>query len=106
MSRDSLNVSYYESGKQLSREKKFQEALDAFCRVDLGYKDVRLQIARSKKELAVSHYINGVKYFTEEEIEKAIEEWETALALDPHHPKAGKDIETARLLLQKLEKIQ
>ena len=106
MSPESTDASYYESGKQLSREKNFQEALEAFYRVDPGYKDVKSQIAENKKQIAESHYINGIKYFTEEEIENAIEEWETALALDPNHPKARKDIEAARLLLRKLEKIK
>jgi tetratricopeptide (TPR) repeat protein len=105
MPRESLNASHYESGIQLNRDRRFQEALDAFSRVDPGYKDVKLQISRTQKHLAESHYINGVKYFTEEEIERAIEEWEIALVLDPKHPKANKDIEDARLLLQKLEKI-
>jgi tetratricopeptide (TPR) repeat protein len=56
--------------------------------------------------LAEAHYIKGVKFFIEEDIEKAIQEWETTLSLEPDHPKAKKDIENARQLLQKLEKIK
>jgi tetratricopeptide (TPR) repeat protein len=56
--------------------------------------------------LAEAHYLKGVNFFVEEQIEKAIQEWETTLSLEPKHPKAKKDIETARNLLQKLEKIK
>jgi tetratricopeptide (TPR) repeat protein len=56
--------------------------------------------------LAEAHYLKGVNFFVEEKIEKAIQEWETTLSLEPRHPKAKKDIETARNLLQKLEKIK
>ncbi len=59
-----------------------------------------------KKQLANSHYIKGVKYFTDEELDKAIKEWEETLDLDPNHPKAKKDIENARSLLQRLKEIR
>jgi lipopolysaccharide biosynthesis regulator YciM len=67
--------------------------------------------AREEKQqesssLAEAHYLKGVNFFVEEKIEKAIQEWETTLSLEPRHPKAKKDIETARNLLQKLEKIK
>ena len=105
-SHEIMNASYYQWGKQLSREKKHDEALKAFRRVDPGYKDVRIQLAQNRKQLAEAHYIRGVKYFMEEEIEKAIQEWERTLALEPHHPRAKKDIANSLDLLQKLEKIK
>jgi tetratricopeptide (TPR) repeat protein len=63
-------------------------------------------VAFTKKQLAGEHYLRGVKYFTDEELDKAIKEWETTLTLDPNHPKAKKDIENARALLQKLKEIK
>ena len=104
--RELMNAAYYQWGKQLGQEKRYREALEAFQRVDSGYKDTPVQIAQSRKEMADAHYINGVKLFTQEEVEEAIQEWEAALALEPKHPKAKKDIESARNLLQKLEKIK
>jgi tetratricopeptide (TPR) repeat protein len=101
-----LNASYYQRGKQLSRERKYHEALEAFNRVDPGYKDVNFQLAHNRKHLAEAHYRKGVKFFIEEDIEGAIQEWETTLSLEPDHPKAKKDIENARNLLQKLEEIK
>ncbi len=101
-----INESYYQTGKLFIQRKKYQQALDVFDRVDSGYKDVRESIAFAKKQLAGEHYLRGVKYYTDEELEKAIKEWEVTLALDPNHPKAKKDIENARALLQKLKEIK
>ncbi|HSR13097.1 MAG TPA: hypothetical protein VLS90_16745 [Thermodesulfobacteriota bacterium] len=64
------------------------------------------QTADTRKQLAEAHYIEGVKFFVNEEVEKAIREWESALSLDPDHPKARKDIENGRNLLKKLENIK
>lgn len=101
-----MNASYYQLGIQLGQEKKYNEALKAFQRVDPGYKDVSIQLAHNRKQLAEAHYIKGVEFFIEEEIESAIQEWEATLSLEPKHPQAKKDIENARNLLQKLEKIK
>jgi len=104
--RELRNASFYELGKKLGQEKKYKEALEAFHRVDSGYKDVSNQRAQNQKELAEIHYIRGVKFFIEEKIEGAIQEWEITLALEPKHPKAKKDIQNARSLLKKLEKVR
>jgi tetratricopeptide (TPR) repeat protein len=104
--RNLINDSYYQTGKLLIQRKKYQRALDVFNRVDSGYKDIRESIAFAKKQLAGDHYLRGVKYFTDEELDKAIKEWEATLALDPNHPKAKKDIDNARSLLQKLKDIK
>ena len=101
-----MNTCYYQWGQKFSREKKYEEALRAFQRVDSGYRDVRILIAHHRKQLAEIHYINGVTFFVDEEIEKAIQEWEITLSFDPNHPKAKTDIENGRNLLKKLEKIK
>jgi tetratricopeptide (TPR) repeat protein len=101
-----MNASYYQWGKRLSRERKYEEALEAFNRVDPGYKDINFQLAYIRKQLAEEHYLKGVKFFIEENIENAIQQWETTLSLQSDHPKAKQDIENARNLLQKLEKIK
>lgn len=54
-------------------------------------------------ELAQVHYRNGVKHFINEDLNKAIAEWEIALDCDPDHAKARENIENARRLLQKIE---
>jgi tetratricopeptide (TPR) repeat protein len=104
--RSLIDESHYQIGKLFIQGKKYEEALEILNRVDAGYKDVSKSIAFAKKQLAEEHYISGVKYYTEEELEKAIKEWEATLALDSNHPKAKKDIENARGLLQKLKEIK
>jgi tetratricopeptide (TPR) repeat protein len=101
-----INESYYQMGKSLSKGKKYKEALDVLDRLDPGYKDVRESVAFVKKQLAGEHYLRGVKYYTDEELDKAIKEWEITLTLDPNHPKAKKDIDNARALLQKLKELK
>jgi len=54
-------------------------------------------------ELAQIHYRNGVKHFINEDLEKAIAEWETALTCDPEHAKARENIANARRIQQKLK---
>ncbi|MBP1715232.1 MAG: peptidoglycan-binding lysin domain protein [Deltaproteobacteria bacterium] len=103
--RELINASYYEMGSQLGREKKYDEALKAFQRVDPGYRDRDIQLIHNRKQLAEVHYLQGVKFFIEEEIERAIQEWETTLKLEPGHPKAITDIEKGRNLLYNFKKI-
>ena len=100
------NASFYALGKELGQEEKYNEALEAFQQVDSGYKDIRTQVSQNQRRLAEVHYKNGVKLFVEEKIEGAIQEWETTLTLQPRHPKAKNDIENARNLLKKLEKVR
>jgi len=101
-----ISLAYYQNGKALIQTKKFPEALAALNRVDPGYKDVKESILYAKKQISEAHYLQGVKFFTEQELEKAIQEWETTLAYDPNHPKARRDIESARGLLQRLKEIK
>jgi tetratricopeptide (TPR) repeat protein len=60
----------------------------------------RLQgVLRARAE---EHYKNGVKFFLEEDLEKAIEEWQTALTYRPDHPQAIESLREARRLLRQL----
>lgn len=100
------NASYYEMGKRFHQGGKYQEALEQFNHVDSGYRDSKELIASTKKQLAEVHYISGIKYFTEENLDKAVAEWQETLKLNPQHPKAKGDIENAAKLLQKLKEIK
>ena len=80
-----------------------------FGLIDENYKDVKEITASIKTKMkndAEIHYKKGVKYFINEELKKAIAEWEKTLLLNPMHPKAVKDIENAKHLLMELEKIK
>ncbi len=90
-------------GTRLGRDKKYDEAVKAFLRVDSGYKDGDIRLVQNRKQLAEVHYLRGVKLFIDEEIESAIEEWEATLTLEPAHANAKKDIQNGRNLLQNLK---
>lgn len=100
------NASYYQMGKTLSAQKKYEEALGQWSRVGPGFRDISELIASVKRQFAEVHYVNGIKYYTEEKLDKAVQEWEETLALNPQHPKAKGDIENALKLLQKLKDIK
>ena len=100
------NASYYQMGKMLSAQKKYEEALGQWSRVDPGFRDISELIASVKRQFAEVHYVNGIKYYTEEKLDMAIQEWEETLKLNPQHPKAKGDIENAAKLLQKLKEIK
>ena len=104
--RNLTNASYYQMGKTLHQQKKYEEALDQLERVDPGYRDVSELIVGAKRQLADLHYVRGIKYFTEEKLDQAIEEWQVTLKLNPQHPKAKDDMENASKLLQKLKEIK
>lgn len=56
-------------------------------------------------ELAQTHYRNGVKHFINEDLQAAVDEWEQALICNPDHEKARENIENARRIMQKIEKM-
>ncbi|MCP4694911.1 MAG: polysaccharide deacetylase family protein [Desulfobacterales bacterium] len=106
---DMKNAVYYQMGKNLLQEDKPREALKMFELAAPDYKDVGALISGTRQSLearADIHYRNGVKHFVHERLEGAIMEWSKALALDPDHKKAKRDLENARKLLEKLKMIE
>lgn len=103
------NQTYLAMGKELMLRKKYTKALNMFNQVDANFEGVQEAIEDLNKQRmreAEEHYRRGVKQFLNEELAKAIEEWEQTLILNPEHAKARKDIENARSLLEKLEKVE
>jgi tetratricopeptide (TPR) repeat protein len=106
---DLKNASLYQIAGSLRQQHKYLEALETLKKLDPRYKGVQKDIAEVKvllKKQAEENYRIGVKYFVNEEIDKAIKTWEKTLILDPQHPKAGQDIKKARRLLNKLKKVE
>ena len=94
----------YALGKHLIDGSEDEKALEILSRLDSGYEDTAQMIAHAKGRLnarAEALYRSGVKHFLNEELEKAIQDWEKALSLNPNHPKAAQDIENAERLLNK-----
>jgi tetratricopeptide (TPR) repeat protein len=103
---DLANASNYQMGKIMSEGKNYKEALKYFSRVDSNYQDIKDARVLTQNRLAEVHYNTGVKFFVNDQLEKAIVEWEEALSLNPKHLRARKDIENAQNLLKKLQELK
>ena len=106
---DLINTAFCQQAKHLTIRKNYTEALNVLNRADPQYDCVEKTISNIKKSMkkqAEVHYLKGVKHFLNEELQSAIKEWEKTLALNPEHNKAKKNINNARSLLEKLEKVK
>jgi len=104
-----INTAFCQQGKNLIIRKNYTEALNVLSKADPQYDCVKKTISdvyKAKKKQAEVHYLKGVKHFLNEELQSAIKEWEKTLALNPEHKKAKKNINNARSLLEKLEKVK
>jgi tetratricopeptide (TPR) repeat protein len=106
---DLQNTSYYQIGKKLRTKRKYFESLEMFKKVDPGYEGVKESISAVNRTIlkqAETHYRTGVDHFVNEDLERAIAEWEKTLLLNPEHQKAKRDIKDARNLLEKWKQIK
>lgn len=99
-----FNSAHYQWGKKLLDEGKEAEAIEIFSVLDKGYQDTGQLLTQTRAQLharADALYRKGVRFFLNEDLEKAINAWSEALKLNPDHPKAKQDIENAIRLLDK-----
>ncbi len=95
----------YQMATGLAQKGSNLQAVKAFLRLPKGFKDTGKQLDAA---LAVLHkaaepvYLEGVKYFIAEDLQKAVEAWERTLQMDPWHPKAPGDLQKAKQLLEKV----
>jgi len=104
-----FTTSLCQQAKDLLIRKKYDDALRVLEKADpasVCVEKIRLAVKKSIKQQAEAYYIQGVKYFLNEELERAIKEWEKTLELNPGHDKAKKNIKNARSLLEKLKKVK
>ena len=104
-----IRSSFCQQGKDLLIQKKYDDALKVLDKADPDdgcVEKIRLGVKNAIKQQAEAHYIQGVKYFLNEELQNAIKEWEKTLKLNPEHDKAKKNIQNARSLLEKLKKVK
>jgi tetratricopeptide (TPR) repeat protein len=102
-----MRASTYETGRSLLREKRYVEALKVFRGLKPDYRDVRQIIQILEKNLqneAESHYKQGLVYYSSGALDKAIEEWQETLRLNPTHPQAGQDLTKARRQRERLNR--
>jgi tetratricopeptide (TPR) repeat protein len=106
---DIENAVYHQIAQEFERFGKYTDALNTMLKVKSENQSTKSYITHLKqmvKDKADKHYRQGVRYFVNEELEKAIKEWERALAIDPTNEMAQKDIGNAKSLLEKLRQIQ
>ncbi len=58
------------------------------------------------QDQAEIHYGKGIKHFLNQELERAVDEWEETLRLNPDHLNARRDLQKARRMLETLKKIR
>jgi tetratricopeptide (TPR) repeat protein len=102
------NAALYQIAERYRKQHRYLESLETLNRLDPQYKGVQEDIAQVKvllKQQAEENYRIGINFFINEQFEQAIKSWEKTLLQNPHHPKAGQDIEKARRLLKKLKEV-
>ena len=100
-----MRASTYERGRSLLREQRYVEALNVFRTLKPDYRDVRQIVQILEKNLqkeAEGHYKKGLAYYTSGDLDKAIEEWQETLRLNPTHPQADQDLQKARRQRERL----
>jgi tetratricopeptide (TPR) repeat protein len=103
------NAVYHQTAQEFERFGKYTQALNTMLKVKSDNESTKSYISHLSlmvKDKADIHYRRGVRYFVNEELEKAIKEWEQTLAIDPTNEMAQKDIGNAKSLLEKLRQIQ
>ena len=95
----------YQLAADLAKRNSNIQATKAFMRLPKTYKDTGKQldaVLSTLHKAAEPSYLEGVKYFIAEDLQRAVEAWERTLQMDPWHPKAMGDLNKARQLLEKL----
>jgi len=101
--------SYYQLAHQLSQQENDLQALKLLLRIPESYKETSRRVGELKGKLdkvAEPHYLAGVNYFINENLDKAVEEWETALQINPYHAKAKSDLAKAKQLMETVRQLQ
>lgn len=103
---------HYMKGKLYMDSKAYGKAIEEFKAVFKRvptYMDTKELLAKAKKERdrAVDfHLKKGIGFFQEEEMEKAIKEWEAVLELDPANKTAADYKDRAEVILERLKSIR
>jgi tetratricopeptide (TPR) repeat protein len=103
---DLRRAALYELAKSQLDERKFQESYESLtllARVAPNYADSASLREQVRARLVQHRYNEGLRYYREEKLEEAIEQWKAVLALEPRHPSARKNIEQAEYILKQLE---
>lgn len=103
---------HYMKGKLYMDSKSYGKAIEEFNAIFKhvsDYLDAKDLLAKARKERdrAVDRHLKkGIGFFQEEEMEKAIKEWEAVLELDPANKTAADYKDRAEVILERLKSIR
>ncbi len=103
------NRSRFALGQRFFRQAQYLKAKQMLDGIQGGYPGLEALHAELRVQLkrqAEVYYRNGVKYFLDDELERAVETWRLVLTLDPEHEEAAASIREAETLLQKLKTVE
>lgn len=95
-------------GRRFYRQQQYLEAkqmLDKISGPHEGLPALRAALEAKMKQQAEIYYRDGVKFFLNDELQRAVDAWRLALALNPEHQEAAGSIREAEILLQKLKTV-
>jgi len=95
---------YYNDGQYY----KAMEVFDYVLAQDPNNEQARKYLDSSQRQLNLKveqHFNRGLNYYANEDYDNAIQEWESALALNPDHAQSLEYLEQARLRLKALEQL-
>jgi tetratricopeptide (TPR) repeat protein len=96
----------YSMGKTQYDQKNYEAAyrsLTQLTKLTPSYEDSGALIQDSRRKLIDQHYSQGIRFYREEKLREAIDEWRLVLELDPQHVNAKRNIEQSEKLLKGLE---
>ena len=107
--REFLHKSHFHHGLALFNKKNYMLAKKEFEQAG-AYASECLQCVeyaqRCQEAYLEHHYNQGLTHFGKEQLEKAIQEWELVMAVDPNYRDVRKSLQKAGLLLKRLEEIK
>lgn len=104
-----LDNSYLSIGRDHLRRKEYTKAEKVLMKISKdfpGLGQAMTELTQWKKEQAEEHYRQGVKHYLNEDLSKAIAEWQEALEIYPDHIRARENIEKTRAILEKLKAVK
>lgn len=100
------NAANYRLGRQHIDARRYDQALRILDKVAPDFEDSSALRTSCRHTLAETHYRNGVKWFAEEKLDRAVTEFQTTLQLNPDHQKARQDLEDVQGLIRKLKRLE
>jgi tetratricopeptide (TPR) repeat protein len=100
---------YYRQGEVLFNRAEYLEARDHFkeaLNYDAEWIACREYIKRAEDNYKEVHYLKGIRYFEEEKLQEAIEEWQLVSTIDPDYKQVQDNLFRARRLWQKIKELK